>query len=307
MQINLKSFLSFLFILIAFYSKAQQVDKKSLLDNIEYLSSDDFKGRKTGNPENLKARNFIVEKFKSIGLETHYLQFQQKFSFESRRSNDRLDGANVVGFVAGSESRKLIVITAHFDHVGVGSPIDGDSIFNGADDNASGTAALIALADYFKKNRPKHSMIFAALDGEEMGLQGARALVRDFPFPLETIELNINMDMISRNNQGELYASGTYQNPDLKPILEKASLGLTPTLVFGHDLPDTGRDDWSKSSDHGAFLEKGVPHIYFGVEDHPDYHKPSDEFKNIQPDFYYEAVNLILKCTLALDRDLLKE
>lgn len=307
MQINFKSSLSFLFVLLAFYSQAQQVDRKSLLDNIEYLSSDDFKGRKTGSEDNFRARKYIVEQFKSIGLDTHYLQFEQNFSFESRRNNNSLNGTNVVGFVAGSDSRKLIVITAHFDHVGIGSPINGDSIFNGADDNASGTAALIALAEYFKKNRPKHSMIFVALDGEEMGLQGARALVRDFPFPLETIELNINMDMISRNDKGELYASGTYQNPDIKPILERASSGQTPKLIFGHDLPDTGRDDWSKSSDHGAFLEKGVPHIYFGVEDHPDYHKPSDEFKNIQPEFYYQAVNLILKCTIALDRELLKE
>jgi hypothetical protein len=115
------------------------------------------------------------------------------------------------------------------------------------------------------------------------------------------------MDMISRSDKGELYASGTFQNPELKPILELAAAGQKPTLIFGHDLPNTGSDDWSKSSDHGAFLEKGIPHIYFGVEDHPDYHKPSDEFKNIQPEFYFDAVNLILKCILALDKELLKE
>lgn len=285
-------------------SIAQEVDKKSLLDNLEFLSSDSFKGRKTGTEENLRARKFLVEEFKNIGLETHYKNYEQLFSFESRRQQKKIEGANVEGFVAGSESRKIIVITAHFDHVGIGTAIAGDSIYNGADDNASGTAALLAMAKYFKENRPKHSMIFVSLDGEEMGLQGARALVNDFPFPLENIVLNINMDMISRNDKGELYASGTYHNPDLKPILEAASKGQSPKLVFGHDLPGTGSDDWSKSSDHGAFLEKEIPHIYFGVEDHPDYHRPSDEFKNIQPDFYFDAVNLILKCAIALDQKL---
>lgn len=285
-------------------SIAQEVDKKSLLDNLEFLSSDSFKGRRTGTEENLRARKFLVEEFKNMGLETHYKNYEQLFSFESRKEQKKIEGANVEGFVAGNESRKIIVISAHFDHVGIGTAIAGDSIYNGADDNASGTAALLAMAKYFKKNRPKHSIIFVSLDGEEMGLQGARALVKDFPFPLENIVLNINMDMISRNDKGELYASGTYHNPDLKPILEAASKGQRPKLVFGHDLPGTGSDDWSKSSDHGAFLEKEIPHIYFGVEDHPDYHRPSDEFKNIQPDFYFDAVNLILKCAIALDQKL---
>ncbi|MGY8916517.1 MAG: M28 family peptidase, partial [Flavobacteriales bacterium] len=128
-----------------------------------------------------------------------YSDYQQKFSFESRRDKKTYEDAiNVIGFIAGSESKKLIVITAHYDHIGVGRPnSEGDSIYNGADDNASGTAALIELAKYFKKNRPQHSMIFAALDGEEMGLQGAKALVKDFPFELDQILLNINMDMIS--------------------------------------------------------------------------------------------------------------
>lgn len=307
MQLNQKSFLCFLLILVGSASFAQQIDKKSLLDDIAYLSSDEFKGRKTGSEENTKAKDFLIDKFKSLDLKTHYINYEQKFSFESRRNNAKYDGVNVVGFIAGSESRKLIVITAHFDHVGIGKPIDGDSIYNGADDNASGTAALLAIAEYFSKNRPKHSMIFAALDGEEMGLQGARALVKDFPFPMESIALNINMDMVSRNDNNELYASGTYQNPSLKSILESAASGQKPTLKFGHDLPGTGSDDWSKASDHGAFMEKNIPFIYFGVEDHPDYHKPSDEFKNIQPEFYYDAVKLILQCTLALDSELLKE
>lgn len=307
MQLKIKNILSCLVFLVIFQANAQSIVSKSLLENTKFLSTDELKGRKTGSEENAKARAYILDQFKSIGLETQYPDFQQKFQFKNRRENRTYeDAVNVVGFIAGNSSKKLIVITAHYDHVGVGKPnTTGDSIYNGADDNASGTAALIELARYFKANRPEHSMIFAALDGEEMGLQGAKALVKDFPFPLEQIVLNINMDMISRNEKGELYASGTYYNPILKTILEKAAEGSTPKLLFGHDEPNTGSDNWTQSSDHGPFFSANVPHIYFGVEDHPDYHQPSDSFENIDPVFYVNAVNLILKCTLALDAELL--
>ncbi|MEP0711552.1 M28 family peptidase [Algoriphagus sp.] len=309
MQLTIKTTLCCLLFLSIQEINGQSIDSKSLLENIEYLSGDDLKGRKTGSEGNAEARAFILSEFKSMELETQYPDFQQEFSFENRRENKTYENAvNIVGFVAGSESEKLIVITAHYDHVGIGRPTEaGDSIYNGADDNASGTAALIELAKYFKKNRPKHSMIFAALDGEEMGLQGAKALVKDFPFPLEQIVLNINMDMISRNEKGELYASGTYYNPSLKTILEGAATGSTPKLLFGHDEPNTGRDNWTQSSDHGPFFSANVPHIYFGVEDHVDYHKPGDSFENIDQKFYVNAVNLILKCTLALDTELTQE
>ncbi|MFC5626831.1 M28 family peptidase [Algoriphagus winogradskyi] len=309
MQLSIKNAISCFLFLLIFQANGQSISPKSLIENIKYLSSDELKGRKTGSEGNAEARSFILDQFKSIGLKTQYADYQQKFTFESRRDNKTYEDAiNILGFVAGKESKKLIVITAHYDHVGIGRPnADGDTIYNGADDNASGTAALIELARYFKKHRPEHSMIFAALDGEEMGLQGAKALLKDFPFELDQILLNINMDMISRNEKGELYASGTYYYPTFKTILEGASIGSTPKLMFGHDEPNTGRDNWTQSSDQGPFFNANIPHIYFGVEDHPDYHKPSDSFENIDEQFYINAVNLILKCTIALDVELPKE
>jgi Zn-dependent M28 family amino/carboxypeptidase len=150
-------------------------------------------------------------------------------------------------------------------------------------------------------------MMFVALDAEEMGLQGAKALLNDFPYPLEQILLNVNLDMLSRSDKNELYVSGTYHHPQFKPILEKASQGSDPILQLGHDVPGTGREDWTKSSDHGAFFDKKIPHLYFGVEDHIDYHKPSDEFESIQPEFYIKAVDLVLKCILSLDSKLIEE
>ncbi|WP_075348696.1 M28 family peptidase [Algoriphagus marinus] len=304
-----KAVLSFLFVFIIGFSSGQSIDEQKLLQTIEYLSSDKLEGRKTLSEGNKEAQEFIREEFRSLNLSTHYAKYFQKFSFENRRERQKYeDATNVVAFIPGKDSRKIIVITAHYDHVGIGRKnSSGDSIYNGADDNASGTAALLAFATYFKKNQPEHPIIFAALDGEEMGLQGAKALLNDFPFPLEDILVNINMDMISRNENGELYASGTYHNPNLKPILENASKGSNPVLKFGHDEPNTGRDDWTQSSDHGPFFDQKIPHIYFGVEDHKDYHKPSDEFKNIDQAFYVNATNLILKCILALDAELPKE
>lgn len=287
---------------------SQSVRDKNLLSHLEYLSSDELRGRKTGTPESEVARNYIVEQFQNSKLNTQYPDFIQEFRFQSRREGKTLEGKNVLGFVPGTDSKKVIVITAHYDHVGVGRPnAEGDSIYNGTDDNASGTAALIEFAEYFSKNPPKHSILFAALDGEEMGLQGAKALVADFPFELDMIAININMDMISRNENGEIYASGTHHHPQLKQILEAAAAGKSPQLKFGHDLPGTGSDDWTKSSDHGAFYDKGITHVYFGVEDHPDYHQPSDEFQQVEPGFFIDAANLILACVLQLDEALLKE
>lgn len=300
-------------VICSFYSiisTAQTVDSKKLLKHIEYLSSDELAGRKPLSEGSFAARKYILEELTSYpNVEALYPDFTQRFSFVSGRDMKKYeDAANLVAFIPGSSSRKVIVITAHYDHVGIGRPnAAGDSIFNGADDNASGTAAMIALTEYFSKNRPIHSIMFVALDAEEMGLRGAKALVDDFPYPLEQILLNVNMDMVSRSDKNELYASGTYHNPHLKPILEKVALVSDPKLLLGHDIPGTGSDDWTKSSDHGAFFDKKVPHIYFGVEDHEDYHKPSDEFENIQPEFYIKAVNLILKCILALDSELYNE
>ena len=311
MQFSFKKILFFLVTLVlTSQCFAQSIDAEKLLKHIEYLSSDQLAGRKPLSEGNLKAREYILDEITSVSnVQALYPDFIQRFSFVNRRENRTYeDAANLVAFIPGSNSRKVIVVTAHYDHVGIGRPdAKGDSIFNGADDNASGTAALLVLAEYFSKNRPQHCMMFVALDAEEMGLQGAKALVDDFPYPLEQILLNVNLDMLSRSDKNELYASGTYHNPQFKAILEQASSGSDPVLRLGHDIPGTGKEDWTKSSDHGAFFEKKVPHLYFGVEDHIDYHKPSDEFENINPAFYIKAVNLVLTCILKLDSELMEE
>lgn len=306
MQLSTKVLLIFLSFLMISEGFSQEVDQKKLIQHISYLSSDELAGRRTLSEGSKMAQEYIISEFEEYELKTHYVDYKQAFSFQNRRENKEYENAiNIVGFVPGTESRKIIVVTGHYDHLGIGKAnAAGDSIFNGADDNASGTSAMMALAEYFAQNPPLHPMMFVAFDAEEMGLQGAKAFLEDFPFELEDILLNINMDMIGRNENGELYASGTFHNPELKPILEKASIDSYPQLLFGHDDPNSKQQDWSQSSDHGPFLSKGIPHIYFGVEDHPDYHKQSDDFLGIEPSFFVAATNLILNCILELDQSL---
>ena len=306
-----RKLITIILVLVSFsVSFAQEIDGNKLLKHLEYLSSDELEGRKPLSKGSNLAQKYILQELTTLDLVAPlYPDFIQKFSFEDRRTKKMLvDAANIVAFIPGESSKKMIVVTAHYDHVGIGKPnAAGDSIFNGADDNASGTAALLVLAEYFSKNRPQHGMLFAALDAEEMGLQGAKALVNDFPYPLDQILLNVNMDMLSRSEAKEVYVSGTHYYPQFKSVLEKVPGEASSNLRFGHDIPGTGAEDWTRSSDHGAFFEKKVPHLYFGVEDHVDYHQPSDSFAGINPDFYQATVRLILKSLVALDKALLEK
>lgn len=282
---------------------SQQIDSQKLLKDIEVLSSKEMEGRRTLEPGGIKARKYIQDRFKALGLATQYKDYLQFFDFTDRRSGKRYErAANVIGFVAGSKTDKLIVVTAHYDHIGK----DGENIFHGADDNASGVAALLAFAEYFSINRPQHSMLFAAVDAEELGIQGAGAFVEDFPFPLSQVVLNINMDMISRNTDGEMWAVGTYHYPHLKPIIQRVAEGRQPKVMFGHDVPGQ-KGDWSLSSDHAPFHRNKIPFIYFGVDDHQDYHKTTDTFDRIQPDFFINAAGLILDVLNAFDAELLEK
>lgn len=166
--------------------------------------------------------------------------------------------------------------------------------------------ALLAAAAYFKEHPPRHTLIFAALDGEELGLQGARAFLDNPPVPLQNILLNVNMDMLSINGKGELYASGAYHYPQLRPLLEKVKPRRQARLVLGHDRPEQGHDDWTGQSDHFMFHKKGIPYVYFGVEDHPHYHQPTDEFEHVNTAFYPDAAALVLDFLKVMDTKLAK-
>ncbi|WP_117879935.1 M28 family peptidase [Aureibaculum luteum] len=274
--------------------------KDSLLHHIEVLSSDAYEGRKTGSEGSLKARNYITSKFKQLGVLPLSKTYNQSFSFMGRRDSIRNNGVNVLGLIKGVKNPdKYIVISAHYDHLGIRDGV----VFNGADDDASGTSALFSFAECFKKNPPNHSIILAAFDAEEMGLQGSKYYVDHPIIGKENILVNLNMDMISRSTKNELYVVGTRFYENLKPAITEAQLPEGFKLLIGHDGSDTAQN-WTNSSDHGSFHKKEIPFLYFGVEDHKDYHKETDEFVNIHPEFYSKAVQVIISVFEDLDERL---
>lgn len=275
------------------------VDRQQLIDDLEYLSSDELEGRYPGTEGSRMAQEYIKERFTSLGLLTFDETYRHYFDLTAERSGEEFtDLVNLIGYIEGSEHPdRYIVLTAHYDHLGVQ---DGE-IYNGADDNASGTGGLMAAARYFADNPPQNSIIFIAFDAEEQGLAGARHFVQNPVVPLDDIVMNINMDMISNNFDNELYAVGTYHYPFLKPLVEQFTESAPVDVLFGYDS-DEWDQDWTMASDHGPFHEQGIPFIYFGVEDHPHYHQPTDTFENTNPEFYVDAVLTIIMAIDGMDR-----
>jgi len=271
------------------------------LDDVRILSDDAMQGRAPGTPGSALARAHILKRFGEIGLAPIGAGFEQPFSF-TRRDGTQVAAINLVARIPGTATGgKVMVVSAHYDHLGVK---DGE-IFNGADDNASGVAGLLAVAEAFKASPPKHDVILAVVDAEEGGLRGAHAFVANPPVPLSTIALNVNFDMLSKNTRNELYASGASPFPALKPILVKVAATAPVSLKLGHDTDaDGAQNNWTNQSDHYAFAAKGVPWVYFGVEDHPEYHKSTDDFATIPQDFFKRSVATVVAASLALEQDL---
>lgn len=272
-------------------------DSARLMAALAFLASDQLNGRRTGTEGNAEARAFVIEGFEAAGVAPLGERFEHPFEFGSR-SGATLQGVNVLGRIPGSETpERQIVVSAHFDHVGVR---EGE-IYNGADDNASGTAALLEVAHALALSPPKNTVVLAAFDAEEMGLRGARAFVAGLRDPAEEIALNVNIDMVSRGG-GLLWAGGSFHEPALAPILEAVAQGAPATLRLGHDRPDAPEGaDWTNSSDHGAFHRAGIPFVYFGVEDSPHTHRPTDDFESVDPAVYLNNVRTVLLAIRALD------
>lgn len=297
----MKKFLS-LFLLLACsfsaFSQKEVLDDKQLLWDVRVLAADSMEGRLSGTAGSKLAQDYIEKRFKQIGLKSFGDSYRHYFSLDSKGVVVE-QATNLVGYIQG-RSDEVIVVTAHYDHVGIRKGV----VYNGTDDNASGVGALLAAAAYFKKYKPTHTIIFAALDGEELGLRGADAFLDHSPVAPDKILLNVNMDMLSINDKGELYASGTYHYPVLKPLVEQVKPKEHAKLLIGHDMPEQGNNDWTKQSDHYQFHKRGIPFIYFGVEDHPHYHKPSDDFDKVNKKFYTDAAALVIDFISIADKGL---
>jgi Zn-dependent M28 family amino/carboxypeptidase len=276
------------------------LDSAGLMTDVFRLAADSMRGRRTGTPENAKARDFIAARFDALGLGVLGGRRLAPFTATSARRPQPLQGTNVIGVIRGSRfPDRYIVVSAHYDHIGVtgdGScrATGADSVCNGADDNASGTAALLQLAKHFSVAKPQHSIIFAAFDAEESGDVGSRAWVDSLPVPVDQVLIDVNMDMIGRNAKNELFAAGATKYPHLAPLVG-AAVGCAPapiTLISGHD-GEAGREDWTNQSDQGAFHRRGIPFVYFGEEDHPDYHRAGDHPDRLMPAFYVAAARIV--------------
>jgi hypothetical protein len=277
-----------------------------LLDDVRILAADDMQGRDTGAAGGEMARNYIVGRLDSLGVVAAPMGRLQPWEMQGRtRAGPKtFNGVNIIGLISGTRvTDRYIVVTAHYDHVGVNAE---GQVFNGADDNASGVATMLALAADLKRQAPEHSVLIVALDGEERGLLGAKHFVEAPPVPLTSIAMNLNFDMTARaETDGKLWVTGTYQNPTFRPILEGIPPNGAVALAFGKDTPqDTGEDNWVESSDHAAFYKAQIPFLYLGVNYHPDYHRPSDDFERITPSVFISATELSIASFRALDAGL---
>ena len=268
-------------------AQSMMVDSAAVVEDLRFLSDTRLAGRAAGTPGNREAAEYIASAFATAGLQPFHGSFFQQFELPRSSPN----GLNVVGWKEGTEyPEEAIVVTAHFDHLGT----RGGAIYPGADDNASGSAALVELARIFANNAPKHTVIFAALDAEEIGLVGANQLVARFPLDIAQVLLNVNLDMVSRSEARELFAVGTYHYPTLESLTDSLQEESQIVVLTGHDRPDgSAGEDWTYQSDHAAFHRAGIPFLYFGVEDHPDYHRSTDTFERIDLGFYVEVVRVI--------------
>lgn len=274
------------------------IDGEAALETVRALAADEMAGRAAGTEGGRRAREYLLGRLRAMGAAPVDGRLAHPFTARDRTGAE-VRGVNLLFRIDGADPLAgTIVVTAHYDHLGTA---DGE-IYNGADDNASGVAGLLAIARRFMDSPPRHTFLFALLDAEERGLLGARALVESLP--AGDLALNINLDMIGRSAADELYAAGTRHSPRLAPLVERLARRAPLALLTGHDSPDGPGDDWTFASDHGAFHRAGVPFLYFGVEDHPDYHTPRDTFENLDPDFFLRAVQTVVMAADAVDREM---
>lgn len=276
--------------------------------DLRYLASDALKGRASGKEGAKLAREYIAKRYSALqlasieGIADSFTQYYSDFILDGL-FQDRV-GTNVIAVAKGTlYPEHVVVFTAHYDHIG----IQRGKVHPGADDNASGVSALLAIASQSAASPPKHTHLFVATEYEEEGLLGAKAFVENPPVNVENIKLNINLDMLSQPGyRKKLYIAGTKQSPWLRTLL-KEMIDAKPCATFGHDGRTKSRYqqdyiDWRRASDHWAFARKGIPYLFFGVDEHRFYHKPSDSVDKVDWPFYFHAVQTVADTVNLIDQ-----
>ena len=274
--------------LLATSCHGQNISEADIKRDISFLASDNLKGRGTSSEEELKAANYIAAEFGKAGLRSFNNSFLKSFSFkkntnphdsstvglQERHSN------NVLGFL-DNKAPYTIVVGAHYDHLGMGedhNSLDANpqgKIHNGADDNASGTAGVMALARYFSLNKVREpfNFLFICFSGEELGLLGSKKWCDQPDIDLGTVNYMVNMDMIGRLNDStkKLIIYGVGTSPVFVPLIDS----LQTSFSIKKDSSGIG------PSDQTSFYLKNIPVLHFFTGQHSDYHKPSDDVEKI--------------------------
>lgn len=283
-------------------------DSAAIRNDIAYLASDRLEGRLTGTAGNDSAALYIARRYADLKLNAPYPGYLQKFVARPAAAAHSSDTAgmptqNVVAMLQGSDPAyrgRYIVIGAHFDHLGrltqyAMDPDAKDAIRNGADDNASGTAAVLQLARMLSVSRPRHSVIFVNFSGEEEGLLGSQYFVDNPPVPLDSIVAMLNFDMVGRLEDEKLFVYGTGTATELPSLVDSANLRILPALSI------QGGGDGFGSSDHSSFYAKNIPVLHFFTDSHEDYHRATDDVEKINVAGEARVVDLAWRLTEAID------
>ncbi len=286
------------------------ISEENLKKNLYVLASDDMEGRFTGTFGSKRAGVFIVDHYKALGIKhpsgisDYYQKVPAEYMNAGRFSSVKFnDSDNILAFIPGKEKPdEVIIISAHYDHIGK----KNNEIYNGADDDGSGTVAVMEMAKVFQKavkegKGPKRSILFLHVTAEEIGLFGSRYYAKNPVIPIKNSVVDINIDMIGRRddlsdhkkNPNYVYVVGADRlSSELKSINEEANkkyIGLN--LDYKYDDRNDPENIY-KRSDHYSFAEKGIPAIFFFNGIHEDYHKESDEAHKIEYDLLTKRTKL---------------
>ena len=292
----IKTFLlsiSLVFSSVIFAQTEAENQKTTLYNYVSFLASNDLKGRETGTSGEEAAANFIAAKFKENGLKplgeegTYFQTFSFKPKPHPHASEKEMEnvepvlGKNVIAFLDNG-AEYTIILGAHFDHLGEGNHQEGSlyagdepMIHNGADDNASGTAVIMMLAEELKsrKDLTNNNYLFIAFSGEEKGLFGSSYFSKNSTISLDQVNYMINLDMVGRYREEKgLAINGTGTSPIWDDRIKK---------VNKQDITIVSDPSGIGPSDHTSFYLKDIPVLHFFTGQHEDYHKPSDDIEKV--------------------------
>lgn len=274
------------------------ITSDELKTHLYIVASDEMEGRDTGTKGQKKAGNYLIGQYKANkipfpkGAKSYYQNIPAAY-LNAKRNENLPDSENIWAYIEGSEKpNEIVVISAHYDHVGIKNGI----LYNGADDDGSGTVALLEIAQAFAQAKkeghgPKRSILFLHMTGEEHGLHGSRFYSENPLFPLANTITDINIDMIGRRDEAHadsnnyVYVIGSdYLSSDLYNICEDANKKY---VHLNLDYKYNDRSDPNRfyyRSDHYNFAKNGIPSVFFFNGTHADYHKPTDKVEKIEFD-----------------------